>query len=105
MMLPVQPLLMWGSWTSLVASGSTAPARRDPTEWVGPGMLGFLIIAGLAVATVLLWRNMNKQLRKVKFDDKPAGDRPPDEGGEPATPATPATPADARLARLARRVW
>ena len=50
---------------------TSASAPRDPTEWVGPGLLGFVVIAGLCVATVLLWRNMNKQLRKVRFEEEP----------------------------------
>jgi hypothetical protein len=44
-------------------------ADRNPSQWVGPGLLGFVIIVGLCVGTYLLWRNMNKQLRKVNFDD------------------------------------
>lgn len=46
-----------------------AAARPDPTKWVGPGLLALGIILAIAVAMVLLWRNMNKQLRKVDFDD------------------------------------
>ena len=44
-------------------------AERDPSVWVGPGLLGFVVIMALVVATILLWRNMNKQIKKVKFDD------------------------------------
>jgi hypothetical protein len=44
-------------------------AERDPSVWVGPGLLGFVVIMGLVVATFLLWRNMNKQIKKVTFDD------------------------------------
>ncbi|MBM7791102.1 hypothetical protein [Tenggerimyces flavus] len=58
-------------------------AERDPSVWVGPGLLGFVVIMGLVVATILLWRNMNKQLKKVTFDD----------GSEPAAP-TPTEPAE-----------
>ncbi len=59
----MQPWVLWVS------------APRDQSEWVGPGLLGFVVIAALGVATFLLWRNMNKQLRKVRFDAKD-GDRP-----------------------------
>lgn len=58
-------------------------AERDPSVWVGPGLLGFVVIMALVVATILLWRNMNKQLKKVDFDD---GSEPP------ATPPTTPTP-------------
>ena len=30
-----------------------------------PGLLGFLVVAGLAVALVFLLRSMNKQFRKI----------------------------------------
>jgi hypothetical protein len=32
---------------------------------VGPGILGFLVVAGMALALVFLLRSLNKQLRKV----------------------------------------
>ena len=50
-----------------------AAAPRDQSEWVGPGLLGFVVIAGIGLATVLLWRNMNKQLRKVRFEEQEPG--------------------------------
>jgi hypothetical protein len=59
-------------------------------------MLGFLVIAALAVATILLWRNMNKQIRKVRFDDqrdKRPGDGGSDEEGGEGTDAGAGTPA------------
>ncbi|MEQ4209904.1 hypothetical protein ABN028_09790 [Actinopolymorpha sp. B17G11] len=58
-MLSVQPL------------GVLAAAPRDPSQWVGPGLLGFVVIVSIGVATFLLWRNMNKQLRRVKFEERP----------------------------------
>lgn len=45
-------------------------AERDSSAWVGPGLLGFVVIVALGVATYLLWRNMNKQIRKVDFEDE-----------------------------------
>jgi len=36
---------------------------------VSPGVLGFLVVAVLGVATWLLIRSMNKQMRKVDFDE------------------------------------
>ena len=36
---------------------------------VNPGLLGFIVVALLGVATWLLIRSMQKQLRKVDFDE------------------------------------
>jgi hypothetical protein len=36
---------------------------------VNPGLLGFVVVALLGVATWLLIRSMQKQLRKVDFDE------------------------------------
>jgi hypothetical protein len=37
---------------------------------VNPGILGFLVVALLAVATWLLIRSMNRQLHKVDFEER-----------------------------------
>ncbi|MDQ1604340.1 MAG: hypothetical protein QOE01_2185 [Actinomycetota bacterium] len=36
---------------------------------VSPGVLGFLVVAALGVATYLLIRSMNHQMRKIDFDE------------------------------------
>ncbi|PSK96082.1 hypothetical protein CLV30_12723 [Haloactinopolyspora alba] len=36
----------------------------------GPGLFGFLVLAFLIVALVLLYRSMRKQMRKVDFDQE-----------------------------------
>ncbi|WP_298326379.1 hypothetical protein [Haloactinopolyspora sp.] len=36
----------------------------------GPGVLGFLVIVFLALALVLLYRSMRKQIRKVDYNDQ-----------------------------------
>ncbi|MPZ94496.1 MAG: hypothetical protein GEU96_06135 [Propionibacteriales bacterium] len=43
----------------------------DPDK-VKPGWLGLFVVLGLAVLTVLLWRSMNHQLKKVDFEEPPA---------------------------------
>ncbi|HEV8055427.1 MAG TPA: hypothetical protein VGP51_02965 [Nocardioidaceae bacterium] len=63
--------------TILVALGSEPV---DPDR-VSAGGIGFLVIAGIAILTFLLWRSMNKQLRKVDFEE-----RPDDEGAEQHEP-------------------
>jgi hypothetical protein len=65
-----------------------AAAPQDDASWVGPGLLGFVVIAAIGVATVLLWRNMNKQLRKVRFEE-PDPSRRPGPGQPPAGDARP----------------
>ena len=64
-------------------------ADRDSSQWVGPGLLGFAVIVAMCVGTYLLWRNMNKQIRKVKFDDGSAPEadaapEPKENGDQPA---------------------
>ncbi|HEV2371250.1 MAG TPA: hypothetical protein VGS19_03695 [Streptosporangiaceae bacterium] len=60
-----------------------------------PGILGFLVVAGMGLALYFLLRSMNKQLRKVSGDPKwrdevtkattvqPGGDEDARPGGTP----------------------
>ncbi|QNE18542.1 hypothetical protein F1D05_12300 [Kribbella qitaiheensis] len=48
----------------------------DPNS-VKPGWVALLIVLALAAATVLLWRNMGKQLKRIDFD--PSDGQPPAE--------------------------
>jgi hypothetical protein len=50
--------------TLLAASSSSVAAQ------VTPGLLGFLVVAGLGVAVYFLFRSMNKQLKKISPDPK-----------------------------------
>ncbi len=52
------------------------PSTSVDADQVGAGTVGFLVIAGIAVMTYLLWRSMNKQLRKVDFEPPESGERP-----------------------------
>jgi hypothetical protein len=65
-------------------------AEIDPNT-VRPGWVALLIVLALGGATVLLWRNMGKQLKKIDFDPADGADAPP----EPADPSSAATPAEA----------
>jgi hypothetical protein len=49
-------------------------------ENVTAGGVGFLVIAGLAVGTVFLLRSLNKQLKKVDFEEEEADEAPSDQG-------------------------
>jgi hypothetical protein len=62
-------------------------AEIDPNT-VRPGWVALLIVLALGAATVLLWRNMGKQLKKIDFDPPDGAAAPP----EPADPSSAATP-------------
>jgi hypothetical protein len=96
----------------LAASPSPAPEPIDPAR-VTPGVLGFLAILFLAVSVFLLWRSMNKQIRKIEFegsvpvDPEPEAqsgtdgaadpvDPPADEDEDPAPVSTDPPPAAER---------
>ena len=44
---------------------AAAAASPSATDNVTPGVLGFLVVAAMGVALVLLLRSMNKQFRKI----------------------------------------
>ena len=62
----------------------------DPNS-VRPGWVALLIVLALGAATVLLMRNMGKQLKKIDFDDDGADGRAP--SGGPASTDSSAAPA------------
>ena len=51
--------------TSLAAVALSSSASNSTMNNVEPGLLGFLVVAGLGVALVFLLRSMNKQFRKL----------------------------------------
>ena len=55
---------------------------------VTPGVLGFLVVALLGVATYLLIRSMNRQLRRIDLPDDhdQNGDQDGDQHGDPGRP-------------------
>jgi hypothetical protein len=69
-------------------------AEIDPNS-VRPGWVALLIVLALGAATVLLMRNMGKQLKKIDFDgDNDSADGRAPSGGR-ATPGSSAAPAGA----------
>ena len=66
----------------------TVLASSSVASQVEPGVLGFLIVAGIGVALFFLLRSMNKQLRKVGADRRYFSDRPdlPQRPGPDAAP-------------------
>jgi hypothetical protein len=53
----------------LAAAAASSPASSE----VEPGVLGFLVVAGIGVALVFLLISMNKQFRKITPEPGPAG--------------------------------
>ncbi|HET9946341.1 MAG TPA: hypothetical protein VFR56_11880 [Actinomycetes bacterium] len=53
--------------TTYVVAGVLAVDDQD----VSPGVIGFLVVAALGVATWLLIRSMNRQIRKIDLPDDP----------------------------------
>jgi hypothetical protein len=47
------------------AAAHSSAAHSSVASDVEPGVLGFLIVAGIGVALVFLLRSMNKQFRKI----------------------------------------
>lgn len=62
-------------------------------QQVSPGVLGFVVVALLGLALFLLIRSMNKQIRKINFDDGSGDPAPHEAEAEPAS-AEEKTPAD-----------
>jgi len=72
---------LWVAAVLVLPLGVKAP---DPAD-VKPGMLGFGLFLALAVATVLLWLSMRRQLKKVNFEEEP-DPTPSPEGGRQTDP-------------------
>ena len=68
-------------------------AEVDPNS-VRPGWVALLIVLALGAATVLLWRSMGKQLKKIDFDGDGA-DAPAPSDGRASTDSSAAPAGDA----------
>ena len=85
--------------TAAAVHGPTVLAV-DPSK-VKPGWLALVIILLMGLATYLLWRSMNRQLRKVDFDDgvdrskSRPGREQPARNGAPREASGPASPGEA----------
>ena len=71
--------------TAVVLAGPVLLAIQD--QKVSPGVLGFLVVAALGVATWLLIRSMTRQIHKIDFsEDAIAAERQkppvPETGGD-----------------------
>jgi hypothetical protein len=55
---------------SLSQSTPTSPLPGESdSSWLGPGFLGFLSLVFLAVAVFVIYKSLNKQLKRVTFDE------------------------------------
>jgi hypothetical protein len=75
----------------LLAHGALLAKTAANNNDVTPGVLGFLLVAGMGLALVLLLRSMNRQFRKI-----PPAPAPPEEPGEQAQRAGAARETDRR---------
>jgi len=64
---------------NLTVVGPTVRAVEESN--VNPGLLGFVVVALLGVATWLLIRSMNRQIKKIDLPDD-APDEPTRDGSE-----------------------
>jgi hypothetical protein len=64
-------------------------AASSTASQVYPGLLGFLVVAGMGLALYFLFRSMNKHLRKISPDahTRPGAQRPGPDAGAAAGPA------------------
>ena len=73
-----------GVLAALAASSASSSSASNDVE---PGVLGFLVVAGIGLALVFLLRSMNKQFRKIAPPHDPAGPAGPADGEEAKQPA------------------
>jgi hypothetical protein len=50
---------------TILAAVLSSSSNNSTLSNVEPGLLGFLVVAGIGVALVFLLRSMNKQFRKI----------------------------------------
>ena len=74
----------------LAATAASSPSSNDVT----PGLLGFVVVAVMAVALVFLLKSMNKQFRKItpKADGAAAANTAPGPKAAPGEPSRPEAP-------------
>ncbi|WP_433029342.1 hypothetical protein [Actinomycetospora sp. CA-053990] len=96
------PLAVWWTVLPLAAPPPGAPPGSERGEEFGKtSPIALVVILLLGLATALLIRSMNKQLRKVppSFDPEPPESREGDDG--PADPDDPVAPTAPRTDRTA----
>jgi hypothetical protein len=74
---------------ALVAAAEDPDGNIVTRDSVSPGGIGFFLFLLLGVGTFLLWRSMNKQLKRIDFDDGFVG---PGSTVDPTVDLTDSTP-------------
>ncbi len=59
-----------GSFATTSTPTPSLPAQTPNPDSVTPGVLGFLVVFVLAIATWLLMRNMTSRLRRMRFREE-----------------------------------
>ena len=70
-------------------AGGAVAASSPPSDDVTPGLLGFLVVAVMAVALVFLLKSMNKQFRKITPKAEGAAAVPRRTAGSKTAPGEP----------------
>lgn len=73
----VQAVLRLAAAAPSPSPSPNATPRNLDDAVVRPGFLGFAVFLALVAAAVFLFRSMQRQLRKVDFEENPA-DAPPE---------------------------
>ena len=73
-----------------LAHSAVLAAGKVPVDNVTPGVLGFLVVAGMGIVLYFLLRSMNRQLRKIPPPPEDARDDP----AAARVNASPARPGD-----------
>ncbi|MET9293717.1 hypothetical protein [Streptomyces sp. NPDC003077] len=76
---------MMSATSTLALTHFVTLADSFDKDKVTPGVLGFIVFAVIGGAVWLLMKSMNKQMKKVDFEETPAPDSP--EGTKPAATA------------------
>jgi hypothetical protein len=77
--------LTLGALAALAVSSASSASSSSSNSNVEPGVLAFLVVAGMAVVLVFLLRSMNKQFHKITPPAGSADDRADDqEAKDPA---------------------
>lgn len=69
-----------------VAHPLAAPVN-DNTPWVGPGMMGFIVVVLIGLVTWFLGKSMAKQLRKLDSGRAESQEAEPQDEHDAAAPA------------------
>ena len=80
-----------------------AAATNSSLNAVEPGVLGFLVVAGIGVVLVFLLRSMNKQLKKIPPPEDPEDPEEPNQTGNQAEGHGTPSAAEATEAEGAKR--